>query len=155
MRSRLLSTEFMAKITAVDADTVIMSVTHALKSLDALLSSPGLSEAARELPNTLRGAQEATRAMAQLFEDADSAVVPIRERLVETAEQADEAMAALQQTLQETADLLAAEGATSTRLNEALYEVSATMRAVRSLAETLDLNPSALLRGKDYGEEDQ
>lgn len=148
-------TELMAKLTAVDADTLILSVTHALKSLDRLLSSPEIPEVLSELPTTLRDAQEASRAMARLFEDADSSLVPIRERLVDTAAQADEAMAALQRTLRETADLLAEEGTTSTRLNEALYEISATMRAIRSLAETLDRNPSALLRGKDYQEGDQ
>ncbi|MGW8282028.1 MAG: MlaD family protein [Gemmatimonadota bacterium] len=148
-------TELMAKLTAVDADTLIISITDAFQNLDALLSSPGLTEATRELPITLRAAQDATLAMERLFAHADSAVVPLRARLVDTAEQADEAMVALQKTLQETADLLAEEGATSTRLNEALYEVSATMRAIRSLAETLDRNPSALLRGKDYQEGEQ
>ena len=64
-------------------------------------------------------------------------------------------MMALQGTLEESRSLLATEGVTSTRLNEALYEISATMRAFRSLAETLDRNPGALLRGKDYQEDDQ
>lgn len=148
-------TELLAKITAVDADTLIISITEAFQGLDALLTSPGLTEATRELPITLRAAQDATLAMERLFANADSAVVPLRERLVDTAERADEAMIALQKTLQETADLLAEEGTTSTRLNEALFEISATMRAIRSLAETLDRNPSALLRGKDFQEGDQ
>jgi hypothetical protein len=64
-------------------------------------------------------------------------------------------MVALKETLEESRTLLAAEGVTSTRLNEALYEISATMRAFRSLAETLDRNPGALVRGKDYEEEDR
>ena len=105
--------------------------------------------------STLRSAREAAEAVAGLMADTDSAVVPIREQLLVSAARADSAMIALQQTLQETSSLMAAEGVTSTRLNEALYEISATMRAFRSLAETLDRNPSALLRGKDYEEEDR
>ncbi len=145
----------MAKLMAVDADTLIYSITHSIESLDALVSNPGFAEAAAELPRTLRSAQEAARSVADLMADTDSAVVPIREQLLVSAARADSAMIALQQTLQETSSLMAAEGVTSTRLNEALYEISATMRAFRSLAETLDRNPSALLRGKDYEEEDR
>ena len=68
---------------------------------------------------------------------------------------ADSAMLELEATLKQTRVLLEAEGVTATRLNEALYEIGAAARAFRSLAETLDRNPSSLLRGKDYGETDQ
>ncbi len=145
----------MAKFMAVDADTLIYSITHSIESLDALVSNPGFAAAAAELPRVLRSARDAAESVSRLIADTDSAVVPIREKLLASATRADSAMIALQQTLQETSSLLAAEGVTSTRLNEALYEISATMRAFRSLAETLDRNPGALIRGKDYEEEDR
>ena len=145
----------MAKFMAVDADTLVYSITHSIESLDALVSNPGFAEAAAELPRTLRSARDAADAMSRLIADTDSAVVPIREQLLVSAARADSAMMALQQTLQESSSLLAAEGVTSTRLNEALYEISATMRAFRSLAETQDSKPGAQIRGKDYEEEDR
>ena len=147
--------QLLAKLTAVDADTIIASVTHAITSLDDLVSSPGFAEAARQLPVTLRTAQRSIESMGNLFANADSSVAPLRVQVLETAERADSAMLALQLTLEGTRSLLAAEGVTSTRLNEALYEISATMRAFRSLAETLDRNPGALVRGKDYEEENR
>ena len=147
--------QLLAKLTAVDADTIIASVTHALENLDALLSNPGLAEAAEQLPVTLRTAQRSLESMGDLFANADSSVAPLRLQLLETAERADSAMLALQMTLEGTRSLLATEGITSTRLNEALYEINATMRAFRSLAETLDRNPGALIRGKDYEEENR
>jgi paraquat-inducible protein B len=147
--------ELMAKLTAVDADTIIASLTHAITSLDDLVSNPGFAEAAQRLPETLRSAQQSMETMGRLFADADSTVEPLRAQLLQTAAHADSSMLALQQTLRETQSLLAAEGVTSTRLNEALYEISATMRAFRSLAETLDRNPGALVRGKDYEEENR
>jgi len=145
----------MAKLMAVDADTLIYSITHSIESIDALVSNPGFARAATELPRTLEAAQEAMHGLTRMIADADSAVGPLREQLLETASQADSAMVALKLTLEESRSLLATEGVTSTRLNEALYEISATMRAFRSLAETLDRNPGALLRGKDYQEDDQ
>ena len=145
----------MAKLMAVDADTLIYSITHSIESLDALVSNPGFARAADELPRTLESAQEALHGMTRMIADADSAVEPLRAQLLVTASQADSAMVALKETLEESRTLLAAEGVTSTRLNEALYEISATMRAFRSLAETLDRNPGALLRGRDYQEDDQ
>ena len=87
--------------------------------------------------------------------DADSVVGPVGQDVRQTVERADSAMLALEQTLRQTQVLLEAEGVTATRLNEALYEIGAAARAFRSLAETLDRNPSALLRGKDYGEDDR
>jgi paraquat-inducible protein B len=145
----------MAKLMAVDADTLIYSITHSIESIDALVSNPGFARAATELPRTLEAAQEAMNGLTRMIADADSAVGPLRVQLLETASRADSAMMALQGTLEESRSLLAAEGVTSTRLNEALYEISATMRAFRSLAETLDRNPGALLRGRDYQEDDQ
>ena len=145
----------MAKLMAVDADTLIYSITHSIESIDALVSNPGFARAATELPRTLEAAQEAMNGLTRMIANADSAVVPLRAQLLETASRADSAMVALKETLEASRTLLAAEGVTSTRLNEALYEISATMRAFRSLAETLDRNPGALLRGRDYQEDDQ
>jgi paraquat-inducible protein B len=145
----------MAKLMAVDADTLIYSITHSIESIDALVSNPGFTRAATELPRTLEAAQEAMHGLTQMIASADSAVGPLREQLLTTASQADSAMVALKETLEESRSLLSAEGVTSTRLNEALYEISATMRAFRSLAETLDRNPGALIRGKDYEEENR
>ena len=107
--------QLLAKLTAVDADTIIASVTHAITSLDDLVSNPGFAEAARQLPVTLRTAQRSIESMGNLFANADSSVAPLRVELLETAERADSAMLALQLTLEGTRSLLEAEGVMSTR----------------------------------------
>ncbi len=147
--------QLMAKLMAVDADTLVTSLTHSISSLNAVLSNPGLAQAVTELPRTLRGAQEATAEMARLMADVDSTVNPIAAGVEQTFARADSAVLALQGTLEQTRVLLEAEGVTATRLNEALYEIGLAARAFRSLAETLDRNPSAFLRGKPYDEEDR
>jgi paraquat-inducible protein B len=147
--------QLIAKLTALDTDSLIGSVTNTLASLEAVVSSPGLKETTEQLPRTLASAQEAMNSMARLMADADSVVQPVGEQLLQTVTRADSAMYTLEQTLKQTRVLLEAEGVTATRLNEALYEIGAAARSFRSLAETLDRNPSALLRGKDYGENDQ
>ena len=119
------------------------------------MTHPGLTEAAGQLPATLASARSALGSVARLMADADSVVRPVGEDVRRTVERADSAMVALEQTLRQTRLLVEAEGVTATRLNEALYEIGAAARAFRSLSETLDRNPSALLRGKDYGEDDR
>lgn len=147
--------QLIAKLTALDADSLIGSLTNTISSLEAVVSSPGLEAAVEQLPRTLASAQHAMTSMANLMTDADSVVVPVGDELLRTVGRADSAMYALEQTLKQTRVLLESEGVTATRLNEALYEIGTAARAFRSLAETLDRNPSALLRGKDYGETDQ
>lgn len=147
--------QLIAKLTALDADSLIGSLTQTISSLEAVVSNPGLEAAAEQLPRTLASAQQAMTAMANLMAAADSAVGPVGDELLQTVGRADSAMVALEQTLRQTRVLLESEGVTATRLNEALYEIGAAARAFRSLSETLDRNPSALLRGKDYGEDDR
>jgi paraquat-inducible protein B len=147
--------ELVAKISALDADSLIGSLTNTIRSIEAVVSNPGLQAAAERLPRTLASAQKAMESAAVLMANTDSAVGPVGDRAQAAMVRADSAMLALEETLTQTRILLEAEGVTATRLNEALYEIGAAARAFRSLAETLDRNPSSLLRGKDYGESDQ
>ncbi len=145
----------VAKLTALDADSLIGSLTNTISSVEKLVSNPGLHAAAESLPQTLLSAQQAMSSAARLMGSADSVVGPVGIRAEAAMARADSAMLELEATLKQTRVLLEAEGVTATRLNEALYEIGAAARAFRSLAETLDRNPSSLLRGKDYGETDQ
>ncbi|MCL7938132.1 MAG: MlaD family protein [marine benthic group bacterium] len=145
----------VAKISALDADSLIESLTNTIRSIEAVVSNPGLQAAAERLPRTLASAQKAMESAAMLMANTDSAVGPVGDRAQAAMMRADSAMLALEETLTQTRILLEAEGVTATRLNEALYEIGSAARAFRSLAETLDRNPSSLLRGKDYGESDQ
>ena len=147
--------ELVAKLSSLDADSLIGSLTNTITGIEALVTHPGLTDAAGQLPGTLASARRALASVSRLMAGADSVVGPVGQDVQRTVERADSAMVALEQTLQQTRVLLEAEGVTATRLNEALYEIGAAARAFRSLAETLDRNPSALLRGKDYGEDDR
>jgi paraquat-inducible protein B len=147
--------DLVAKLSSLDADSLIESLTSTIEGVEALMSSPGLQAAAADLPQTLASARAAMASAERLMAGADSVVRPIGSRDETAMVRADSAMLALEQTLVQTRVLLEAEGVTATRLNEALYEIGAAARAFRSLAETLDRNPSSLLRGKDYGESDQ
>ncbi|MCL7980548.1 MAG: MlaD family protein [marine benthic group bacterium] len=145
----------VAKISALDADSLIGSLTNTIQSIESVVSNPGLQAAAERLPRTLASAQKAMESAALLMANADSVVGPVGSRAEAAMVRADSAMLALEETLTQTRILLEAEGVTATRLNEALYEIGEAARAFRSLAETLDRNPSSLLRGKDYRESDQ
>ena len=147
--------ELVAKLSSLDADSLIGSLTNTITGIEALVTHPGLTDAAGQLPTTLASARRALASVSRLIANADSVVGPVGQDVQQTVERADSAMIALEQTLRQTQVLLEAEGVTATRLNEALYEIGAAARAFRSLAETLDRNPSALLRGKDYGEDDR
>jgi paraquat-inducible protein B len=60
----------------------------------------------------------------------------------------DTAIAALEQTMVNVDSMVAPGSATTYQLNTALQDLSAAGRAIRQLADTLNRQPEALLRGK-------
>jgi len=80
-------------------------------------------------------------------------LVPTRERLEATARDAGETLKEGRVALRELRDTLAADSPLLYELTTSLKELSAAARAVRSLAEYLERNPSALVRGKPVAQE--
>lgn len=116
-------------------DEATASVEGILADLEAM----PLAEIGRELEATLRelrGLLESTRGMAeQVNED-------LAPRVAETLAELEAAAASARQAL-------AADSPTRRELERALVEVGEAARSFRSLADYLERNPEALLRGKE------
>jgi paraquat-inducible protein B len=121
------------------------AVTGAAESLRALVSS---EEVSRMLNDSERAVAQIADLAEQLNKDA-SALTP---ELAETLTAARKALAQIEAVAGLAGESLAPDSSLRYRLNTTLEEIGRTIRAVGRLADYLERNPEALLRGRSEGE---
>jgi len=150
----------------IPLDQLVQKVVTTLDGLENLVNSPELGRSVKTLNQTLQAIQTLTgkvdsqltrlvgdvsttmASVATLAEHLDAEVVPVSRELRNTLavargafDQAESALAGLDSTLAPQAPERAA-------LRQALQELTAAARAVRILAEALELQPEMLLKGR-------
>ena len=123
--------------------------TEAASDIGSLASSTETREALADIPGTLAEVRETMRSIQTLAAAADTTMVMLRPRIdassaeIEAAaEELDAMLANLRAVVEPGSPLL-------TNLEKSLYEISIAAAAMAELADYLQQNPSALLRGKD------
>lgn len=144
---------------AVPLDSLVTVATAAFDRFGALASSPGLNAAVDRLPATV-DALNATIGDLQVFlARIDSTVVPMGEGVRMAAEQATATLQRLDATLVDVGTVL--DGVSGTvepgspafvQFERAMVELGGASRALRDLADYLERNPSALVRGRPGSE---
>lgn len=136
------------KIADVGVEHMVESVTRLADGLERTLNSEGLRAGLDSLPGSI-GRLNATLAdLASLAVEMDSSMAPLREHVGDFTAHADTTMYQLDSLLAAARATVEPGSPVSVRLEEALAEMAATMRALRELAEYLDRNPSSIVRGK-------
>jgi paraquat-inducible protein B len=143
---------------AVPLDSLVSVATATFGEIGTLVSSPALSSAIERLPRTIAGLDAAIGDLQAVLARVDSVVVPMSEGVQRTADQATAAFARLDSTL---ADVTVALDGVETTLDprspmfvefeRAMGELAGASRALRDLADYLERNPSALVRGRPGG----
>lgn len=110
-------------------------------SVNRLAEDPALAQASRDLSAAMASFNRAADKLAQQ-------VGPLGEDLRLTSEEARRTLGKLGQAAGNLDDLTRAGGATRTQLDQALSDFAEAAQAVKSLADYLDRNPEAILRGK-------
>jgi paraquat-inducible protein B len=90
----------------------------------------------------------------KLSDDFNARTGPLTANLDAATRNASEALAAAKLALERVTAFLQPDAPVPYQLNKSLTDVSAAARALRSLAEDLERNPSALIRGKATSEEE-
>jgi paraquat-inducible protein B len=152
--------EGLAKqLQTVDIAAVAESLQRTLASADAVLSDPGVRQAARELPDVLRSLK---RTLDTMHSEVGHSSAALQEtlasvRTLATTLDRDSAstLAALRQTLEKadaTLDgaqaLVDPRGRTAMQVQRAVDDLAVTSARLRNLAERVDRDPSVLVRGR-------
>ena len=144
--------EMIAELGAVKLDTLVTTATEAFSQFGALASQPALAETLEALPPTIESLNLTIRDVQLLLASIDSTLVPMRDGVLSTASQATETMASLQVRIERVSAVLEPNSPLLVQFEQAMTELSAASRAMRNLADYLERNPSALIRGRPGGD---
>jgi paraquat-inducible protein B len=148
----------ISEIGSVRLDSLVLVATGAFRQIGDVAASPELAAAMGKLPATVDRLNSTIGDLQLLVSRVDSAVAPIGESVRQTAEQASVTLAQLDSTLAEAVVVI--EGARGVvqpespmfvQFERAMIELGAASRSLRDLADYLERNPSALVRGRPGG----
>lgn len=150
----------IAQLNAIRFDTLVMVATDALSRVGDLAGSPALTAAVDRLPATLDRLDAAAGDLQGLAVRLDSTLTPMSEGVRQTTDQATATLEQLDATLQNLDGVLQDAGGVLepgspvfVQFEQAMTELSGASRALRDLADYLERNPSALIRGRPGGNE--
>jgi paraquat-inducible protein B len=145
---------------AVPLDSLVNVAITAFAEIGTLTSSPALAAALERLPYTLNRLDATLGDLQALLVRVDSAVVPMTEGVTRATDQATATMRRLETTLAEVdavlggvSGTLAPESPMFIEFERAMIELSSASRGLRDLADYLERNPSALVRGRPGGDQ--
>jgi paraquat-inducible protein B len=133
--------EILDRLQRIDVEKLVASASAALDAVRELASSDEIRATLASLDRTLASVQ-------QLSASLDRSVGPLASSVQQTAERAQALEAELRRTLASTRSLIEPGSPLAVELQAALAEVSGAARAMRSLAEALERDPSSLVRGR-------
>jgi paraquat-inducible protein B len=145
--------EFLTKLKAVDFESLSTSLDDALTGMSDFMNSPKLADAVASLDNTLQTTNKAVAELDNLLADIDSQILPMAASFDSTRTAADKTLAEAQAPLEGIRVLLEPGSPLAYRLDAALKDISETAQALRALADYLERNPGALVRGRQVNEE--
>jgi len=139
------ATDFLAKLDEIDLAGLLASVQRVIDGVDGLVSSPRLASALGEM-------DEALKTIRRVAEQLESSFGPLAENLTQTSAEATRTVAEARATLANVRTSLDPASPLVQQLATTLDDVSLAARAVRNLADELERDPSAVIRGKDTEE---
>jgi len=139
----------MNKLTNLDVEGLVEAISAAATEISNLASSNETKEALSEIPGTMERLRETLASIDALAASADTTLAALRPRVRESSEEVEAAARELDATLRNLRAVLEPGSPLLTNLERSLYEISTAAAALGELADYLQQNPSALLRGKD------
>lgn len=135
------ASEIIAKLSEIDFQKLGRSITETVDGVNQLVNAPSLKAAVGRLDDAIRDLQEGAVAVRELANDARSNVGSLGTRLRATSTQAEATLASLQALVAPGAPL-------QYQLGQTLEQLAEAARALRALADSLERDPSAIVRGK-------
>jgi paraquat-inducible protein B len=145
----------IAKAEEADLPAMMTAASSAMKGIDRLVTSPNLHLAVdslngteRNLSNAAENLNRAAISLRILSDNLNSRIPPVMIALQGTANSARETMATTNRTLAALATTVEPASPVVYRMNKTLDDVSGAAHSIQELANYLQRNPSALIRGR-------
>jgi paraquat-inducible protein B len=143
--------EIIGDIQQLDLKPLIDNATQAVQGINKLVNLPDTERAVAALDDTLASMQEAMGALKVASLSLDKRAVEIAGSVAQFSSDMRIALKTMRRTLTTVDGFVEPTSPLAVRLNATLEEVSNAARSLRILADYLERNPSALVRGRDGG----
>jgi paraquat-inducible protein B len=147
-QAQQLAVRALTKLGQVDLDALAASINKTLSKTQELVASPQLKAAIESLPVTINKLGAAADSMRRLADNANRQVALTADSLHKTTATATLALNQAQETLKAVSATVGPESPLNYQLGQTLTDLSEAARSMRDLADYLDRNPDALLRGR-------
>ena len=141
--------DIIHKLEDIHFDTMVKSATEALDGINGVVNAPGLKQAIETLPTTVANVNQAVTSLRELAVRLDNKQGPFFDSLKGTSDKTSATLEQARLTLQTVQTLVDPGSPLATQLSASLQEITAAARSMRLLADYLERNPSALVRGRD------
>jgi paraquat-inducible protein B len=141
----------VSQLDKVKLDQLIVTATQTMAAIGQLASSPQLKAALVSLDQTGQSVDRTAASIQRLTEQIQTAIGPMATSMQKSTQNIDAALVKAQVALDHIQTTLRPDSPLVYRANHALDDVSAAANSVRQLADYLQRNPSAIVRGRAYG----
>jgi len=146
-----LAMEALTKLGRVDLEKLITGLTDTVAQMSELAKSPQLKTAIESLPGAINRLGAAAESIQRLADHANTQLASTTEALRKTSMSATLALEQTQATLKGVRETVGPGSPISYQLGQTLSDLSQAARAMRDLADYLNRNPSAIVRGRPAG----
>jgi paraquat-inducible protein B len=139
--------DIVRRLENLDLERLVGAATGALEGIQRVADSPALKTAIDGLPETVTNANGALTSAKDLFARIDAEQGPLLRSIRGTSDRASVALDHAATTLESVTQLIAPSAPLAVDLSTTLREFAMAAHSVRLLADSLDRNPSAIVRG--------
>ena len=156
---QMRASRFITRLEETDLVGLFDSIRTTFDGASELFNSPGLKGAVNNLDEVVGNLEKLTASLTETVErfgslahEADARLVSVSGQLETTLSDIERTSAEARQTLKGVQGFVAPDSPVLYQLAKTLDDVAASASALRRLAENLERNPSALVRGKAQSE---
>ena len=142
------ATRALAKLEKTDFAALAQSLTDAATSARELMGSPEIKATLRSLQQTAANLNATVIAIRKAVDSLNTKTDPVLASLKQTSERTGRAMEQARSTMADLQMTFAPDSPLGYRLEVALENLAGASNAMRELADSLERNPSSIVRGK-------
>jgi paraquat-inducible protein B len=152
-QAQAVAIRIFEKLDKVDFDAVFTQMTGMLDSIRQITTSPGLREALNNSEKTREQLDRALAGAQQTLNTMNRQVPPLANSLQKTSLSADAAAKQARLTLGTVQTTIEPNSPINYQALQTLQDVSAAAHSIKELADYLQRNPSAIIRGRDISQD--
>ena len=146
--AQMKASQLLVKLEEVDFAGLVASLHSTVEGMNKLVNSPKLATTIDGLDDTVKGLNGTIESVRALSDELHTQVGPLTSNLAQTVASADKMLQQSQALLVHVDAVLQPDAPLSYQIRTTMQEVSNAARSVRVLADSIERNPSVLVRGR-------